>query len=575
MRSRTHRRVDIALVALGVVAAGVAAAIGAGAGDPERVVALWIGAEIGDDGIATVVEVIDYDFGTERRHGIYRDVPDLPANANVVAHSSTAPDDVAVFATNAAETRIQIGDPNRTISGRHRYTIEYQLDTFASEGGVAADTVGTSWSVRVEDVEVHVVTPVRLEEIECFRGEVESERRCSARQVEPGHLEVRVDRLGKREGVTVRAAPGGPIDPPALPAPPSGAIDDPGTGLLPPIAVAALAALLAAVPTSVLIRRAGRERVAVGGAATAAWGGEDGPERHVLRDSDDLAELATVEFTPPDELSPAQGGVLLTESISPDHKTAWLVQAAIDGYVDLDEDGSEVTLVRRDRQDDGRTAAILDQAFAGRDRLRLGKYDPSFAEAWEAVGGELSNWQRASGLWDPAGDRRKTHVRVVGILVVIVGLAGTGLAAWPANRHGPVWLVPVAVAALLAGAGWTAVVRGWELRVRSMKGSALWLRVESFRRFLADSESRHAEEAAKLGVLREYTSWAVAVGEVERWSRAVQSAGLAVADSDAIRYASIAPLLSSATSGTSTAPSSSGGGGGVGSGGGGGGGGSW
>jgi hypothetical protein len=32
-------------------------------------------------------------------------------------------------------------------------------------------------------------------------------------------------------------------------------------------------------------------------------------------------------------------------------------------------------------------------------------------------------------------------------------------------------------------------------------GSGLWLRVESFRRFLAGSEAHHAEEAAKRGVL--------------------------------------------------------------------------
>jgi hypothetical protein len=66
-------------------------------------------------------------------------------------------------------------------------------------------------------------------------------------------------------------------------------------------------------------------------------------------------------------------------------------------------------------------------------------------------------------------------------------------------------------------------VRAWELRVRTPAGSGLWLwlRTESFRRFLAGSEAHHAEEAARRGHLREYTAWAVAVGEVDRWSRAV------------------------------------------------------
>jgi uncharacterized membrane protein len=77
-------------------------------------------------------------------------------------------------------------------------------------------------------------------------------------------------------------------------------------------------------------------------------------------------------------------------------------------------------------------------------------------------------------------------------------------------------------------------------------------------------------------VLREYTAWAVALGEVDRWSRAV-AAATNLPDRSALTYAYLAPALLSGTSSASTAPSSSGGGGGggVGGGGGGGGGGSW
>jgi hypothetical protein len=81
-------------------------------------------------------------------------------------------------------------------------------------------------------------------------------------------------------------------------------------------------------------------------------------------------------------------------------------------------------------------------------------------------------------------------------------------------------------------------------------------------------------------VLREYTAWAVAVGEVDRWSRAV--AGSASAASPEAGYSVMAPWLWTATAATITEPKSSGGGGGwsgggggVGGGAGGGGGGSW
>jgi uncharacterized membrane protein len=160
-----------------------------------------------------------------------------------------------------------------------------------------------------------------------------------------------------------------------------------------------------------------------------------------------------------------------------------------------------------------------------------------------------------------------------------VAVLGTILA----SRSVPGWLVVVALGGLVAGAGAAAAVGAWELRVRTPTGSGLWLRTESFRRFLADSEAHHAAEAARLGHLREYTAWAVAVGELDRWSRAVAASSAAADDPVAARYPVLAPVLLTGSSGSSVAPSSGGsgggggggGGGGVGGGAGGGGGGSW
>jgi uncharacterized membrane protein len=111
---------------------------------------------------------------------------------------------------------------------------------------------------------------------------------------------------------------------------------------------------------------------------------------------------------------------------------------------------------------------------------------------------------------------------------------------------------------------------------RSATGSALALRAESFRRFLAASEGRHVEWAWEQGLLREYSAWAVALGAADAWSDAVRSSN--VPDPN---IALAGPLVvhghSSAFASAHTAPSSSGGGGGGGVGGGGGGGssGSW
>jgi hypothetical protein len=81
--------------------------------------------------------------------------------------------------------------------------------------------------------------------------------------------------------------------------------------------------------------------------------------------------------------------------------------------------------------------------------------------------------------------------------------------------------------------------------------------VESFRRFLAGPDAHHLEEAANQGVLGQYTAWAVAVGEIDRWSRLVAASPRCACDPVGTRYSSIAPSLPSAALASTSVPRSS------------------
>jgi hypothetical protein len=597
MRTRNRRRLDKVLITGGALVVGGAAIAGAAAGDTERIREMWVSAQVADDGSAQIVEVIDYDFGTSTgKHGIFREVPGLTTTDQVTVSSEDAPDDVLVEpATVEGESgvNIRIGDPATTISGRHRYRIEYRLPEMAPQGsqGVDWDAVGTGWDVPIEEAEVHLAAPFELAQPSCFAGTSGSSGGCDIEQGGTGELTAEVSGLDSHEGLSIESQQGqdlAPSEMPTVPGPPGSGPADKGTGLLPPGGGAAAVALLAAVPTVILVRRAGRERVSAGGAADAAYGGQGPPglppppgAGEVLVDEDDLAAMATTDFAPPEGITPPQGGIVLAETVRPEHKTAWLIQAAIDGAVDMDEqDGKNVRLTRTG-PGNAEQAHILDEAFDGDTELELGSYNSSFATAWSRLESDLDGWRRTCGLWDERAGGRRIAVLVLGIVVAVIGAlvaAGGGAAA---NRWGGPWIALAAVGGLVAGVGIAAAVSSWELRVRTAAGSAAWLRVESFRRFLAGSEAYHAEEAAKRGVLREYTAWALAVGEIDRWSRAV-SASSAIPQDAGLGYVYMAPILVASTMSTSTAPSSSSGGGGmggfsgsVGGGSGGGGGGSW
>jgi hypothetical protein len=622
MRTQARRRLDMALLGGAGLVVGATGLFGALAGRTESIEAAWTRAVVNDDGSAQVVEVFDWDFAyAGDKHGIDRVIPGLPLETPMQV-TSDAPSDVSVSAQPGG-TRFRVGDPNQTVQGRHRYELSYPLPGIVRDGTLDWETVGDQWPLDMDDLVVHLVAPFELDDVTCVTGPPGSTTPCpdgSVEVVQPGHVAVHLDSLPAGNGLSLEARPGGDLAAaPTLPEPPAEPPADEGTGLLPPAGVALAGALVGAAPASRLVRRAGRERIAAGGAAEAAYAGRppfagvgvpgagshtasgvvvpasvgqigepvSGPpewippgERRI--DEAELAGLATIEFAPPAELTPAQGGVVLRETVQQEHKVAWLVQAAIEGAVHIEEDeGHDPTALIRTGPGSGRTAALLDVMFDGRQRIELGTYDEHFGRGFGEVGQELESWRATSGLWDAAADRRRVKVRVLGGIAFVVAELVVFAGALLANMTGPALLALVLAGGLVAGAGAAAVIRGWELRVRTATGSGLWLRVESFRTFLAGSEAQHAEEAARRGVLREYTAWALALGEIDRWSQAVRAASTTIPYDAGLSYAYVGPLLLASSISTSSAPSSGGGGGGgfgggsVGGGAGGGGGGSW
>ena len=174
-------------------------------------------------------------------------------------------------------------------------------------------------------------------------------------------------------------------------------------------------------------------------------------------------------------------------------------------------------------------------------------------------------------------------MQAIAIVIMIGGIGGVVVASAVGNWTGGPWVVLVAVGALAAGFGFGALASARELRVRTVEGSALWLRIESFRKFLHDSDSHHIEAAAEMGLLRQYTAWAIALDETSAWTKAIEQTAKGNAEFGNRYAADIffiggAGRFASSVSSSATAPSPSGSGssgGGAGGGGGGGGGGSW
>src|SRR4029077_3925438 len=91
-------------------------------------------------------EVVDEDFGAHDRHGYQRVIPnDFGVPENVVASSPDAAADVSlepVLYNGEPATQIRVGNPSSTVSGQHRYVLQYTLpEARLDSGNLALDII--------------------------------------------------------------------------------------------------------------------------------------------------------------------------------------------------------------------------------------------------------------------------------------------------------------------------------------------------------------------------------------------------------------------------------------------------
>jgi uncharacterized membrane protein YgcG len=588
-----------AMVLLGVAVVTLLAGFGVvGAGDqalfrPEHFDAKQVTVRPeGADGIR-IREVVDIDFGLTERRGYQRDLPDdFGAPIDVTAFSPSANDDVNVTMY-GSRTRVRIGDPYVFFTGQHRYELEYTLPEAGASGDLlAVDIIGTDETFTTDRFEV-VLTGFVLEDLRCDTGARGEFGGCEFVETSTGDYVTVIEPLEPGEGITV----GGTIV----------AVERGEFGPVPelsernpagfrPLGLPVLTAgLLAAAGVFILSRRYGSNEVhGAGGAADAAFGdlptprsGDPIADVPTYRVPDSrLADLATIEFVPPRGIEPWQGAALLTERIDDDTVSAWFSEMiARDAMVVEGDDtlrrGTELArLSAVDR-------ALIDQVFGLSDTIELGSYDSGFSNAWQAIRREQLRFIGEAGWWARGAPGTSSisltaASRIVVPIVFVVLISGTALLA--AGRS-LLTAISQPMAALLVTTLAVSVLAFFTYRSllpsRSATGSALTLRAESFRRFLAASEGRHVDWAWEHNVVREYSAWAVALGAADAWSRAVESSNIPhperVVRGPLFVHASANSFRSARTAPSSSSGGGSGGfsGGGVGGGGGGGSSGSW
>jgi uncharacterized protein (TIGR04222 family) len=556
------------------------------------------------DGTLFVVETIDYDFGFQARHGIIRVIPDrrrfdkhhdrrYPISVTAVTASGGASAQRKV-SHKGFNLEIRIGDPKKTVTGRHTYVIAYTVagafDRYDDHDELYWNAVGVEWNVPINGVTVNLHASAEITRVACTAGYTDSRLACTNASVGAKRTEATYTHagLGPSQGVSVVAAmPRGTFATVGPILAKHWTVDQAFATTLITVGFSVALAVFLIGAVFFLAWRVGRDRRYVGSATDAVFGNPTGDSQPVGVFED---HTTPVEYTPPEELRPGQIGTLVDEVAGPLDVSATIVDLAVRKYLTIEEIPKEhwfgkpdwkLTPLERNDPLLSYERLLLDALFAGTEgTVLLSSLKTKFHESLVKVENALYDDAVARGWFLRRPDKARAFWHGMAILAIVAGIGLTFvLARW--TSFGLLGLP------LILG-GIVLLACGHAMPRRTPRGTATTRRVLGFRRFIAESERDRAKFAEQQQLFSEYLPYAIVFGVVDRWAKTFE--GLA-AQPDVSWYHSSAPFNAIAFShsingfavtsvGTlQSTPAGSGGsgfsGGGTGGGGGGGGGGSW
>ncbi|MEX2587791.1 MAG: DUF2207 domain-containing protein [Actinomycetota bacterium] len=501
----------------------------------ERIVGYEIEMEVEEpNGELLVREVINYDFGTNHKHGIIREIPVrqtyddkfdrvYPLEVISVVGSPVTPAEYELSRSSGNQV-IRIGDPDRTITGRHRYEITYRvsgvLNAFSEHDELYWNVIGSNWPVPIDNVSARLSAPAQILKVACLAGPTRSVLPCDSAQVEGSRASFSHSSLAPRQALTVVVSI------------PKGAVDAPTPVLeerwslarafaVTPSTVAGsltILGLLVGLLAQQVWKR-GRDRKFAGSHVDAAYG--TGGEEELVG----LAErpIIPVQFLPPKDLRPGVMGTLIDETAHPLDVIATIVDLAVRGYLKIEEAPSEgwfakpnwlLTKLKEGDDLQEYERKLFDSLFRSGEVVAISDLKDKFASRLQKVQEELYRDVVRRGWFN----MRPDHVRAtwVGIGVAIL-LLGIGLVvATAAYTTLGLLALPFPVTGLLV------LIGANKMPARTAKGTAMLRRVKGFERFIEESEADRARFAEQKNLFSEYLPYAIVFGCTEKWAKAFE-----------------------------------------------------
>jgi hypothetical protein len=173
------------------------------------------------NGDLKVVEQINYSFGSEYRHGIFRTIPLVSRVGDLyrvidIKFSGVLRDgkkeNYSVEST-GEEIEIKVGDPDRTITGPHLYTIGYTVkngigSNYEDHDEIYWNVTGDEWSIPIATSSFSLKTDfgTSVQKAVCYTGVAGSTQSNCQVSLQNGEVSIATSSfLGSSEGLTIVA----------------------------------------------------------------------------------------------------------------------------------------------------------------------------------------------------------------------------------------------------------------------------------------------------------------------------------------------------------------------------------
>ena len=484
--------------------------------------------DIQRDGSVKVQEDIDVDFAFEPHHGIFRttqvrfDYEPNPKYERVYKISHVHVTATGVSAHNAISDNgrykiFKIGDAKHTVTGEHHYVITYTirgaLNGFRDHDELYWNAIGTEWEIPIDSSTIEVTAPGGINQVACFTGHFGETTACnSAQQVNDTTADFAQEgTLFPGEGVTIAVSMN------------KGAVTAAGVK---PILDEKWSFTRAFSVTPVTVGSSLVALVVLGLLVVSKlW--QTGRDRRMSSGSDDERipmfdhHGGPVQYRPPDDLRPAQVGVLIDETADPLDVTATIVDFGVRGYLTIEETEKAGLFHKADwrltklKEDDDTFLTyerrLFNALFDGRDEVSLSELKNKFAADLHKVQDSLYADAVKQKWFAKRPDQVRTKYLVLGVFAMLAAIGV--LVALAALTHAALIGVPLVLVALLF------LASHHMMPARTGKGSEVLDRIMGFRKFMATAEADRMKFAEDENIFAKYLPYAIVFHETGRWAK--------------------------------------------------------